>query len=112
MLGLIIPILLTIHVYRNAKETNRNAVLWAIINLAVIFGVQIFIGIAFGITLEIGTEFLGWEEGLIEKLTFPINLVALVASLLCSYFFVVRTVTRVPDELFNTPSPPPPPQFG
>lgn len=111
MLGLIIPILLTIHVYRSAKENGRNAVLWAIINLAVIFGVQIFIGLSVGIAIAIGTEFLGWEEGLFEKLSLPINLLGVVASLACSYFFVVRTVVRVPEEQFNTP-PPPPPQFG
>jgi hypothetical protein len=111
MLGLIIPILLTIHVYRNAKETGRNAVLWAVINLAVIFGVQIFIGLTFGIAIGIGTEFLGWEEGLFDKWIFLINIVTLIISLLCSYFFVVRTVTRVPEEQFNAP-PPPPPQFG
>ncbi|MDQ4120504.1 MAG: hypothetical protein M3209_03555 [Acidobacteriota bacterium] len=111
MLGLIIPILLTIHVYRNAKETGRNAVLWAVINLAVIFGVQIFMGLSFGIAFGLGTEFFGWEENLVEKWTIGINLATLVVSLLCSYFFVVRAVTRIPEEQFSTP-PPPPPQFG
>lgn len=112
MLGLLIPILITIYVYRQAKETGRNAVLWAIINLAVIIGIQIFIGLSLGIAIGIGSEFLGWDEGLLEKWSFAISLFATIISLICSYFFVVRTVTRIPDEQFNVQSPPPPPQFG
>lgn len=112
MLGFLIPILITIYVYRSAKETNRNAVLWSVINLAVIFGVQIFIGLTSGIILSIGSEFYGWEESLLEKWNFPIGILALVVSLICSYFFVVRAVTQVPDEEFNVQSPPPPPQFS
>lgn len=107
MLGIVVPIIISIYVYRQAKETGRNAPLWAIVNFAVIFGVQIFIGLALGLILMFGA---GWSEEAIDNLSLPIGLLAFVVSLVCSYFFVVRTVTRIPDNEFNAP-PPPPPQF-
>jgi hypothetical protein len=112
MLGFLIPILITVYVYKQAKENGRNAVLWSVINIAVIIGVQLLIGITIGIAVALGTEFLGWEEDSFEKWSIGINLLAVVASLVCSYFFVVRTVTRIPDEQFNGAPPPPPPQFN
>lgn len=110
MLGLLLPIFITIYVYKQAKENGRNPILWSIINIAVIFGTQILIGLAIGIGIALGIGFLGWSEDTFEKWTLLINLGAVVASLGASYL-VVRYVTRVPDEQFNQ-APPPPPRFN
>lgn len=108
MLGIIVPILFTYYVYRNAKENGRNAVLWTFINICVIFGIQIAVGAAVVITLaliygwsDFDDPFNGWSP--------LINFLGLGLSLLGSYF-VYRHVTRVPESLFNEP-PPPPPKF-
>lgn len=104
MLGIIVPIIVTIYVYKQAKETGRNPILWSFINLAVFFGIQILLGFAIGLGMAIS----GAEES-ITQYTLPINLVCLVVAGVGSYF-VVRHVTRIPDEMFQE-LPPPPPKF-
>jgi diacylglycerol kinase len=112
MLGLLVPILITVYVYKQAKDTGRNPILWSVINVAVIVGVQILIGVAAGILIGLGIAFYGLSETAFEDYSLPISLIAGVASLVCSYFLVVRRVNQIPDEEFNRQSPPPPPQFN
>jgi putative flippase GtrA len=101
MLGLLVPILITIYVYKQAKETGRNPIIWSIINIAVIVGVQVLLGVALILILGL--------DG-VEQNTLLVNLVAIAVSLLCSYLFVVRPVSRVSDAFIGQ-GPPPPPQF-
>ncbi len=111
MIDLLLPIFITIYVYKQAKENGRNAILWSAINLVVIFGVQIFLGLAIRVGEAIGIEFLGWDENLFDSYFIGFDLFFFIISLICSYFFVVRTVTLIPDE-HCTPAPPPPPKFN
>ena len=111
MYGLLIPILITIYVYKGAKQTGRNAVLWSLINIAVIIGVQFLIVVAAGVLIGLGIAFFGWSKSSINNYNLPITIAAGVVSLICSYLFVVRRVNRVSDEQINI-APPQPPQFG
>lgn len=110
MFGLLIPILITFYVYKGAKQTGRNPVLWSFINVAVIIGVQFAIVVTAGILIGLGIAFFGWSKSSINNYNLPITVIAGVLSLLCSYLFVVRRVNRVPDEQINLA--PPPPQLG
>lgn len=105
MLGIIVPILVTIYVYKQAKETGRNPILWAFINLAVFYGVQILLGFSIGLIMALG----GMEQS-IEQYSLLISLICLVIAGIGSYL-VVRHVTRVPDSMFQE-LPPPPPSFN
>lgn len=109
MLGIIVPILITYYIYKNAKENGRNAVLWAVANVAVIIGVQLLFGLTAGILIEFGIQFYGWSENTLHDWYLPINIIALVLSLTASYL-IYRHVTRVPEQPFI--SPPPPPKFN
>ncbi len=110
MLGIVIPILITYYVYKNAKENGRNAVLWAVINIAVILTVQIAVGIialifmwlAAGNTFNLENPYSGYD--------LLVNLIGVAVSLFASYL-VYRHVTRVPETVFRQ-SPPPPPTFN
>ena len=110
MLGIIIPILITYYVYKNAKQNGRNAVLWAVINVVVIIAVQLLVGII-GIAVLAATDnsFSADTFSSFNGVGILINLVSVAASLIASYF-IYRYVSSVPaDKQFVAP--PPPPQF-
>lgn len=110
MLGIIIPILITYYVYKNAKENGRNAVLWAVINVAVILTVQIGVGIIGAIFMAVALGDAFNMENPFAGYDLLVNLIGVALSLFASYL-VYRHVTRVPDDKQFT-APPPPPTFN
>lgn len=108
MLGIIFPLIITYFIYKNAKENGRNAVLWAVINLIIFFGIQITIGFAIGVFTYIGVEFWGWSNELLSRYYSLFNVLGLACAGLGSYC-VFRYITRISDSQFYEP--PPPPQF-
>lgn len=66
--------------YKKAKETNRNAVLWAFIAVAVFIGTQLLVGVGAGIVIGIGIAAGNWAEDTFDKYSVLINLVAIIAS--------------------------------
>lgn len=107
MLGIIVPIIVTYFVYKNANENGRNGLLWAIINFVVTFGIQIAVGFAYAL---VALLVLGWTEAEIDGWALPVNLIGVALSLLAAYL-IYRHVTRVPDSMFRE-MPPPPPRFN
>lgn len=95
--------------YKKARDTNRNAILWAIIAAVTFIGTQLLVQLGFGILLGIGIELRGWSADIIDTYSLPITIFAVIISFL-STWLVLRYLDKMPeDEAFV--SPPPPPDF-
>lgn len=110
MLGIVVPLLVSWYVYKQAKENGYSGFWWAFINFVAFFVGQILFVMAVGLAIAIGTEFLGWDDDVLMKYAVPITLLSLIAGAVCSWL-MVRRVTRAPEEKFD-PEPPPPPRFN
>ncbi len=53
ILGFVAVIVATFHIYKTARDTNRNAVVWALATLAVGFGFQLVVPLLIGIAAGI-----------------------------------------------------------
>jgi hypothetical protein len=93
--------------YKKAKATGRNPFLWAAVAGLTYAGVQLLVGMAFGVAIGLGIELLGWPESTYDDLTWLITIVAIAASLL-SIYLLFRYLDRVPTDDEATPPPPPP----
>ncbi len=96
--------------YKKARDTGRNPFLWAAICGGTFIGVQLLVGIGFGVIIALGIELWGWSDGLYDKLSWAISLVAVVISVAALYL-LFRFLDRVPKEESNVAPPPPPPTF-
>lgn len=95
--------------YKKAKETNRNAVLWAFIAVAVFIGTQLLVGVGAGIVIGIGIAAGNWAEDTFDKYSVLINLVAIIASFLSTWGLLrfIGTTPKTHTEEYNPPPPPP-----
>ena len=95
--------------YKKARDTGRNAFLWAAICGGAFVGIQLLVGIGAAMFIELGVAFAGWSEGLYEKYTWLISFIAIVFSF-GGLLLIFRYLDRVPviDEPYE---PPPPPTF-
>jgi hypothetical protein len=114
LLGLIAIVILTIFVYRTAKDTGRNAVGWAMLVVVVGFGLQIVAPIVIATILVIylaattaayETEIQNWN-GVLSV----VGIFCLVLSFV-GMWLVLKTVSKIPDEASDRAAPPPPPMF-
>lgn len=115
ILGLIIIIVASIHVFRTAKQYERNAVAWTLITLGVGLGVQLvlplFIGIIIGIVMVAGGSS-------VEEIQASIAVPAIIISIACiilsvvAVLFILRHVSKIPEGKSFTPPPSPPQEFN
>lgn len=96
--------------YKKAKDTNRNAILWAAIAAVTFIGTQLLVQLGFGILLGIFIELRGWSPEIIETYNLPITIFAVIISFI-STWLVLRYLDKLPEDDTNI-SPPPPPNFN
>lgn len=114
ILGLVAVIAATVHVYKTAKDTNRNAVVWALVTLAVGLGFQLVIPLLIGIVIGVVMLASGKNETEIQAAILPaatiIGLVCLVLSFV-GIWLIARQVSKIPEGGAPFPAPPAPPTF-
>jgi uncharacterized membrane protein YhaH (DUF805 family) len=107
---MLLAIISAILAYRRAKDTGRNAPLWAFIAAAAFIGTQFVVALAIGVFLGFGVGFRGWSPTVFEDYQILITIVAVVCSFV-STGLIMRYLNRVPEEQ-TYQAPPPPPNFN
>ena len=114
ILGLVAVIIAAYYIYKTAKETNRNAVGWALLTFVVGFGLQIIFPVVILIIITIAMAVSGKRLTNIDELPWSvdtiISLVVLAASFI-GIWLIMRRVSTIPDDEIFT-APPSPPTFG
>ena len=95
--------------YKKARDTGRNPFLWAAISGGVFIGVQLLVGLGFGVAIGIGQALWGWKESAFEQYQLLAAIPAIILSV-GALMLVFRFLDKVPDEPVAT-EPPPPPTF-
>ncbi len=112
ILGFIAVFIAAYFVYKTAKDTGRNAVGWALLTLAVGFGVQIILPLFIGIILGVAMMTSGSSVTEIQESIAPAAMIIGIVCLILSFvgiWFIMRHISKLPeDESF---APPPPPTF-
>ncbi|HSK70183.1 MAG TPA: hypothetical protein VK892_00705 [Pyrinomonadaceae bacterium] len=115
ILGFIIIIVAAIHVYRTAKQYDRNAIGWTLITIGVGFGIQLilplFLGIIIGIVMIASGSSIEEMQGSLNVPAFIIGLICLALSI-AAVLLILRYVSKIPDEPPFTPPPSPPETFN
>jgi uncharacterized membrane protein len=114
IIGIVAIVVLTIQVYKTAKNTERNAAFWAIINACVGFGIQFVLPFAIGLVLAIiwlaqGTTDPVEIQSRIYGPALVIGVVCLVLSIV-GMWIIFKIVSKVPDQP-PISTPPPPTEF-
>ena len=113
IIGIVAIVVLTIQVYKAAKNTERNAAMWAILNACVGIGFQFVIPFFIGLILAVvwvakGTSDPVELQSRIYGPALVIGIVSLVISI-AGMVVIFKIVSRVPDRPAATMPPPPPP---
>jgi len=109
MVGIALLIIIAIRIYKTAKRSGRNAILWTLAAIGIYLGIQIGVVLAIGIIIVAGQEFLGWEEDYFNKYILLINGISVVSSLL-GILLLSNYAGKTPkSETFTEP--PSPPKF-
>ena len=115
ILGLIVIIVFTIYAYKSAKDTGRNALLWALGVFGVGFGLQIVLPVI--IVMVIGVVMVASGTP-VNELQYRIesfaNIIG-IALLLLSFVgmgLMMKVLSKVPETDDGRLEVPPPPQFG
>lgn len=95
--------------YKRAQESNRNAILWAVVTAGAFVGTQLVVGLGVGVFLGLGIAFWGWSETIIEDYNIGITLVAVAASIGVAAL-ILRYLGKIPEETTYV-EPPQPPKF-
>lgn len=106
--GLILLIVITVFVYRTAKDYGKNAGLWALITFGIGFIVQIVLPIIFIVVLAIILMMRGMSQQQVNDSipSFLITVVFLILSLVAG-FLILRKVAQMPEEEPFMPPPSP-----
>lgn len=99
--------------YKRAKDTGRNALLWAFIAAAVFIGTQLLVSVAIGVFLGFGVALWGWSERVFEDYQILVSIIAIVCSFI-STGMILWYLNRVPEDAtanYGQVPPPPPPKF-
>lgn len=111
ILGLVAVIIATYHAYKSAKDTERNAIGWALLTFGVGFGIQIVIPVIIGIVIAIVMLASGNSivevEGFAQSVSTIIGIVCLFLSFI-GIWFILRYVSKIPEYDASMPPPPPP----
>lgn len=93
--------------YKKAKDTNRNAILWAIIAAATFIGTQLILQLGFGVLIGLGIAAFGWSESLLETYNIPITILAVVCSFGTTWLVLHYLDKPLKDESYQQPPAPP-----
>lgn len=111
ILGFIAVFIAAYYIYKTAKDTNRNAVGWALLTLAVGFGFQIVFPFFIYMFIAIAMTVSGKRLNNVDELPFATNLIITIIGLAASLigiWLIMRRVSTIPDEeVFDAPPPPP-----
>jgi hypothetical protein len=111
ILGIVGVIVATVQVFKTARDTGRNAAVWAVVTLVAGLGIQIvlpiFIGLVFAVVwLAAGATELEAQRAIQGPATI-IGIACLFLSFL-ALWLIMRIVSRVPEgQSFNAPPGPP-----
>ncbi len=111
LLGLAVIIVATYHIVKTAREYNRNAALWALLALGVGFGFQWVLPIVLGLALAIVYLATGTKQADLQaELSTPAMFItfACMGLSFVGMFFLLKLVSRIPDDPEPMPVPPPP----
>ena len=115
ILGLVAVFIATYFVYKAAKDTERNAVGWALLTFAVGFGTQIILPIIIGIVITIIMSASGSSiaeiQNSVQNIARIIGIPCLIFSIV-GIWLIMRHVVKIPESETFTSPPPPPPTFG
>ena len=117
ILGLAVVIVSTIFVYKTAKDYGRNAVLWSVATAGLGIGIQWVLPFVIAIVLAVLFAMQGTTDPnkLRDNLTEWLIVIS-IASLALSgvaMWFMLKMVSRLPDEpVADSPPPPPPLDFN
>lgn len=110
--GFVIMIAMTYQTYKTARNTGRNAGLWALTAFGVGFTFQFVIPFIIGMVLGIVLVMQGTTDPieLQSKILGPATVLGIICLVLSvvGMWLVFRHVSKVPDVLLSTEVPPPP----
>lgn len=115
ILGIVVIIVATYQVYKAARDTGRNAVVWALITFAAGFGIQIVVPIIAVMILAVALMASGTSEaGLQEAASTPATIIGLVCLFLSFFavWLILRQVSKIPEEKSFVAPPTPPTNFN
>ena len=113
ILGFITVFIAAFYIYKTAKDTNRNAVGWALLTLAVGFGLQFFFPILIVFLIAAAMAVSGKPLTNIDGLPWSMDIIIVLIGWAVSFFgiwLIMRRVSTIPDEE-NFIAPPSPPTF-
>lgn len=110
MFPIIFLIIVSVFIYRTARDNGYNAVAWTVATAVGFFVVQFAVGLAIGLVIGIGGPLWGWSPTLIEDYQLIIGLVALVPAFILVWL-IWRHVNVIRDDGVAPEPPPPPPPF-
>lgn len=111
ILGLIAVVAMTVQVYKTARDTNRNAVVWALMTLAVGLGFQLVVPLLIGIVIGVVMMASGSSQAEIQTAILPAAAIVGIVCLVLSFagmWLIARQVSKIPEDA----APPAPPTFG
>ncbi len=111
ILGIVAVIIATYQVYKTARDTERNAVGWALLTFAVGFGIQIILPMMIGFAIALVMTASGNSVMEIQESIQGIAIIIGIAGLLLSFlgiWLIMRHVSKIPESSFAAPPPPPP----
>ena len=115
ILGIAVIIIASVLAYRTAKDYERNGIMWAVIVLAVGFGIQIALPLLIGIIYVIYILASGGAAGEIPQISagwsIIIGIVCLVLSI-AAVMLILRHISSIPEDKLFTPPPSPPETFN
>lgn len=114
ILGLIAVFIATYYVYKTAKDTRRNAAVWALLTFAVGFGLQIVFPVLVLMVIAVAMTISGKRLNNVDELPWSLDTIIGLSGLVISFvgiWLILRRVSTIPDdEIVDTP--PKPPTFG
>ena len=93
--------------YRKAKQNGHNPIRWTLIAIGIFLLTEILVAGGIGFVLGFGIGAWGWSENLLFDYNLHIEIGSLFVSVFTNWLFVLRPLSKVPDEPFNEPPPPP-----
>ena len=106
MVPIIFLIIVSVFVYRTARDNGYNAVLWTAATAVGFLAVQFAVGLAVGI----GALVLGWPATFVQDYQLLISFAALVPAFILVWL-IWRHVNVIRDDGVAPEPPPPPPTF-